>query len=76
MTWLNAISLKAWGYVAAALAVVAVLFKTFRAGKKAARVEGLEEQVKNADTRSKVDDSVARADDAERQRMRSKWTRP
>lgn len=72
MTWLSA---KAWGYIAAALAVVAVLFKTFRAGKEAARVEGLEEQVKNAETRSKVDDAVALADNAERKRLRGKWTK-
>lgn len=75
MGFLTGIGLRAWGYIAAALAVLAAVAKIFYAGKKAAQVDGMKEQLQNVQTRDKVDIAVGTATDPERDRMRAKWQR-
>lgn len=73
--FLSGISMKVWGYAAVALGVLVAILKIFSAGKTAARVEGMKEQLQNASTRAKVDDAVAGASEPERSKLRDKWQR-
>lgn len=57
------------------LLVIVFLLKVFNAGKTAARVDGMREQLQNAATRAKVDDTVNGADDTQRSKLRAKWQR-
>lgn len=61
---------------AIALGVLIAIWRIFAAGKKAARVDGMKAQLKNVEIRHEVDDTVARADDARRDELRRKWTKP
>ena len=74
--FLTGIGAKAWAYVGIAVAVLAGLAKVFYAGKKEAQVEGMQEQLKNVETRDKVETALTAAQRSERKRLRDKWTRP
>lgn len=67
--------MKIAGYAAIALAVLIAIWRIFAAGKNAARIEGMKEQLGNADIRAKTDDAIASAIASERDRLRAKWTR-
>lgn len=67
--------LKAWGIAAAVVAVLVGLWRVYAAGKTAARVEGMEDQLSNVKERADVEDRVNRASDADRRKLRDKWTR-
>lgn len=74
--FLTGIGAKAWGYIVLAGAVVLGVVKIFYAGKNAAQVEGMKGQLENVETREKVENTVNRATDPERDKLRSKWTKP
>lgn len=70
---------KVWGYVlvigAIVAAVVAVLAKTFSAGKASEREKGEARQLENVATRQDVDSAVASGSDADnRERLRKLYT--
>jgi len=70
------IGLKTWAYLAAFFALLAALAKVYLAGKNAARVEGLENQLDNVKVRNDVENQVRRAGpDAVHDELRDKWTR-
>lgn len=77
--FLGAIWGKAAPYLilAAAVAVAVVLFiaKVFGAGKAAAKAEATMETLKRVREARNVENRVDGADPAERDRLRSKWTR-
>ena len=75
MNIIGLISAKAWGYVAAAIAVLVAVAKIFYAGKKSAQVDGMKEQLQNVKTRDQVDASINTAPDPERDKLRAKWQR-
>lgn len=62
-----------------ALGVLAAIAGIYRSGKVAGRnevvVRGLEEKVENVGTRDEVETGVRRANDADRRRLRDKWSR-
>lgn len=70
---------SAWAKVAlvlgVVLAVLAALAKLLALQKAADRASGMADQLKNVRTRDEVDNRIAAADPAERQRLREKWTR-
>lgn len=72
----SGVGLRAWGYVGALLAILAAMWKIYAAGRAAADAAAKTKVLDDVDTRNKVEDRVAGADDAERQRMRDRWTRP
>lgn len=72
---LKGVSLKAWGIIAAVLAVLLALLKAFDAGYSKAEAKGQKHQLDNAKVRHETDAAVDRADPAERKRLRDKWTR-
>ena len=75
MSFLTGMPMKLYGYLAALLAVLAAIWRVYAAGKNAARVEGLETELKNVDTRNKVEDSVARAPISDIDKRLQPWTR-
>lgn len=74
--FLTGIGAKAWAYVGIAVAVLAGLAKVFYAGKKEAQVEGMQEQLKNVETRDKVETALTAVQRSELKRLRTKWERP
>lgn len=76
MGFLTGIGTRALAYVGIAVAVLAGLAKVFYAGKKEAQVEGMQEQLKNVETRDKVETALTAAQRSERKRLRDKWSRP
>lgn len=67
--------LKLIGYGAAILSVLAVLFGARQAGKNAEKVSNYERTLKVVRKKNETENAVDSADDAERQRLRAKWTR-
>lgn len=61
--------------LAIAGAVAAVLLGARQSGKTAARFEGAKDQLKNVRTRTDVENDLGRASDADRKRLRDRWTR-
>lgn len=75
MSFLTGIPLKLYGYLAAFLAVLAALWKVYSAGKNAARVEGLETQIKNTKERNDVENDIGRASADDISKRLQQWTR-
>jgi hypothetical protein len=74
-TWITGLGLKVWAILGAILAVLAALWKVYSAGKTAARVEGMEKQIKNVETRNNVESDVRRATPDDLSKRLSEWTR-
>ena len=72
---LKGISLRAWGYLAAAAIAVTILLRAYGAGRKAAQVDGMKDQLRNVKVRNETDAAVERASPGERERLRRKWER-
>ncbi len=62
--------------VGIALAIGLFVIRVFAAGRKSALVDGMERQLNNVKARQNAENTLRVAPDAERQRMRDKWTRP
>lgn len=69
------LGMKLAGYAAIAGAVLIAIWRVFAAGRNAALVDGMKDQLENADIRTKTDDAIATAIVTERDRLRAKWTR-
>lgn len=77
ISWFLGTRIGGWAIaIVAVLAVVGIaILRVFSAGKEAARNQGLRQQLDNVRIRDEVATDIARGDDAERQRVRAKWTR-
>ncbi len=75
-TWITGISLKAWAYIAAFFAILGAFWKVYAAGKTAARVEGMQEQLDNVKDRNDVEVGVGLLNDSDiSEQLRNKWQR-
>lgn len=68
-----ALKIALWGAVG--LAVLGVLAGVRKSGRDAERVTNLKKALEAENERRQVDVDVAGADDAERERLRRKWSR-
>jgi len=68
-------ALKLLAGLAIAGAVLAVLAGARNAGRTAERVDGMRRQLNNVKERTDVENRVAHAKPADRQRLRDKWSR-
>ena len=75
MNFLSGISLKVWGYLAALFAVLGTLWKVYSAGKDAARVEGLKDELRDVETHNAIENDVERASEPELTERLRKWRR-
>ena len=67
---------KIWGYLAAGMAVLIAVWRIYAAGKSAARVEGMESQLENVETRNEIDRDTGRLPDGgAADRLRDQWSR-
>lgn len=72
---LSSIGLRAWGYIATVLAVLAGLAAVFRAGKKSEQAKQTADSLNNIREREKTDEKVAtRPIDAKRRDL-ARWVR-
>lgn len=68
-----ALKIALWGAIG--LAVLAVLAGVRNSGKQAERVANLKRSLEAENARRQVDVDVSTADDAERERLRKRWSR-
>lgn len=69
-------SLAVWAYAGIAIAVAAVLFGVRNAGKQAERVANMKATLKAIEVKNEINDTIDRANDADLERLRERWTRP
>lgn len=67
--------LKIWALIALAFGFLALIAKSYMAGRKSAQADGMTDQLENVEKRNEVDARIDRAEPAERVRLRDKWTR-
>lgn len=79
MPWLASFGAGVWAKIAAAgailLAITIAVARIFSSGKKAERAANNEKAVEAGNVRTQVDVDVATAPDADRERLRKRWTR-
>lgn len=67
---------RLWGYLAAGAAVLIAVWRIYAAGKSAARVEGMQSQLDNVETRNEIDRKAGRLPDGDAaDRLRDQWSR-
>lgn len=76
MPILSIIFSRVGGYIAAALAVAAVLLGVYRSGRKSARVDGIVSQLENVEKANEIENDInISRPDANRERLLNNWTR-
>ncbi len=76
MPFLSIIFSRIGGYVAAGLAVSAVLFGVYRSGRKSAQVDGMANQLENVEKANEIENSVNTSNtDVNRERLFNEWPR-
>lgn len=75
MGFVSLLRSRVGGYIAAGLAVLALLFGVYRSGKKSAQVDGMENQLNNVKVRNDVEQDVATSDPASKRERLQQWTR-
>lgn len=64
-----------WGYLALAVVIAGILLGAKNAGRNAERVASMTDTLKGVSQRNTIRDRVLSADEAERARLREKWSR-
>jgi hypothetical protein len=74
-SFLGALGGRVWGALGIAAAALGLGLLARKSGKDAARVDQLEDKLGDVQTRRGVEDRIAAGGDAERRRLREKWTK-
>lgn len=76
MPFLSVIFSRIGGYIAAGLAVAAVLFGVYRSGRKSAQVDGMANQLENVEKSNEIENDIhTSSPDVNRERLHNEWSR-